>query len=111
MVLKPDVIADLYRHRWRIEIFFRWIKQHLRIKVFWGESENAVMTQIWVAVSAYLLVAIMKKKLKIPQSLHEILQILSVSLLDKVPMNQLFTESALQKADYNSSNQLNIFDL
>ena len=111
MELSPYAIADLYRHRWRIEIFFRWIKQHLRIKVFWGESENAVMTQIWVAVCTYLLVAIARKKLKLQQNLYEVLQVLSVSLLDKTPINQLLTKGALQKPDEQDCNQLNIFDL
>jgi IS4 transposase len=75
--LPPVIIAELYRYRWRIEIFFKWIKQHLRIKKFFGTSENAVKTQIWIAVSIYVLVAIMKKRMKIDLTLYTILQILS----------------------------------
>src|SRR5690606_9248883 len=86
--LKAETIADLYRQRWKVELFFKWIKQNLRIKVLWGESENAVKTQIWIALATYLLVAIARKKLNIKLSLYEIFQILSVSLFDKTPMDQ-----------------------
>lgn len=89
-------ICQLYKNRWQIELFFKWIKQHLKIKKFWGYSENAVKTQIWIAVCTYLLVAIMKKKLKLEQSLYEILQILSVSAFDKTPVNQLFSKQNIQ---------------
>ncbi|MBK8556834.1 MAG: transposase [Lewinellaceae bacterium] len=82
-------ITKLYKCRWHIELFFKWVKQHLRIKVFWGESANAVKTQIWIAVCTYVLVAILKKKLQISISMNEILQILSVSAFDKTPVNQL----------------------
>lgn len=92
-----QTIADLYRHRWQIELFFRWIKQHLKIKVFWGRSENAVKTQICVAICTYLIVAIMKKRLDITCDLNEMLQILSVSLFDKMPVVELFSGGALQK--------------
>jgi len=88
--LAPLLIADLYHCRWRIELFFKWIKQHLRIKSFYGTSENAVKTQIWIAVSMYVLVAIMKKKLDLPHSLYTILQILSLTLFEKVPVYELF---------------------
>jgi len=88
--LTPLLIAGLYRCRWRIELFFKWIKQHLRIKSFYGTSENAVKTQIWIAVSVYVLVAIMKKKLNLPHSLYTILQILSLTLFEKVPVYELF---------------------
>ena len=111
MVLSASMLATLYRYRWRIEVFFRWIKQHLRIKVFWGESENAVKTQIWAALCTYLLVAIMKKRLNIQQKMHEILQVLSVSVFDKTPVNQLFTETGIQKQSEAGYNQLSIFDL
>lgn len=111
MVLSASMLATLYRYRWRIEVFFRWIKQHLRIKVFWGESENAVKTQIWAALCTYLLVAIMKKRLNIQQKMYEILQVLSVSVFDKTPVSQLFTESAIQKHSEAGYNQLSIFDL
>lgn len=104
-------ICLLYKNRWQIELFFKWTKQHLKIKRFWGRSENAVKTQIWIAVRAYLLVAIMKKKLKLEQSLYEILQILSVSAFDKTPVKQLFSKNDLQKTEANDCNQLNMFDL
>ena len=91
--LPASTIAELYRFRWRVEIFFKWIKQHLRIKKFYGTSENAVKTQIWIAISTYVLVAIMKKRLKIDLSLYTILQILSISLFEKKPIYQVLTES------------------
>ena len=87
------------------------IKQHLKIKKLWGHSENAVKTQIWIAICAYLIVAILKKQLKLEQSLYEILQILSVSLFDKTPVNQLFTNQKLQIEEIDKHNQLSIFDL
>jgi hypothetical protein len=104
-------IAQLYKYRWQIELFFKWIKQHLKIKVFWGETENAVKTQVWAAVCTYVLVAILKEKLKIPHTMNEILQILSVSVFDKTPINQLFSKSDLQNPEEPNSNQLRIFDL
>lgn len=104
-------IAILYLNRWKVEIFFKWIKQHLKIKTFWGESDNAVKTQIWIAVCTYVLVAIMKHKFKILHSMNEILQILSVSAFDKTPVNQLFMKGPLQNPDANNHNQLNLFDL
>lgn len=85
-------IADLYRCRWQVELFFKWIKQHLRIKAFYGTSENAVKTQIWIAISVYVLVAILKKRLRLEQSLYTILQVLSITLLEKQPIHELFTE-------------------
>ena len=104
-------IAQIYKSRWQIEPFFKWIKQHLRIKAFYGNSENAVKTQIWIAVSVYVLVAIIRKRLGLDASLNQILQILSVTLFEKTPILQ-----ALQPLDYendliDSSNQLNLFDL
>jgi len=104
-------VALLYKHRWKIELFFKWIKQHLKIKTFWGESENAVKTQIWIAVCTYLMVAIIKKELKIERNLYEILQIISVSIFDKTQLNQLLTESVLQDSEIELSKQLNLFDL
>jgi hypothetical protein len=90
--LKPEVIASLYRQRWQVELFFKWIKQHLRIKVFFGTSENAVKTQIWIAISTYVLIAIAKKRLHLDDhSLYEILQILSLSMFETIPINQLLT--------------------
>jgi hypothetical protein len=102
-------IAQLYRCRWQVELFFKWIKQNLRIKNFYGTSENAVKTQIWIAVSVYVLVAILKKRLNIPASLYTILQILSVSVFERIPLLQLLTETALVEEISNSKNQLNLF--
>ena len=109
--IKAIEVALLYKHRWQIELFFKWIKQHLKIKTFWGESENAVKTQIWIAVCTYLMVAIAKKELKLDRSLYEILQILSVSVFDKTQLNQLLTESNLLNSNDSFSNQLILFDL
>ena len=94
--LEAIIIADLYKHRWQIELFFKWIKQHLHINTFWGTSRNAVKTQICIAISTFLLVAIMKKKMNINHNLYEILQILSVSLFEKTPINILLSEFDLQ---------------
>ncbi|QGZ42482.1 IS4 family transposase [Pseudoduganella flava] len=90
-LLKPEMVAALYKQRWQVELFFKWIKQHLRIKAFFGTSENAVKTQIWIAVSTYVLIAIAKKRLQLPQSLYEILQILSLTMFETTPLNQLLT--------------------
>ena len=108
--LKATEIAQLYKHRWKIELFFKWIKQHLKIKSFWGQSENAVKTQVWIAVSMYVLVAIAKKKFMLKQSLYEILQILSISIFEKMPINQLFRQTQKQYFKELNHNQLNIFD-
>jgi transposase len=90
--LKPELIADLYRQRRQVELFFKWIKQHLRIKVIFGTSENAVTTQIWIAISTYLLIATAKKRLHLDHhSLYEILQILSLSMFETIPIDQLLT--------------------
>lgn len=89
--LSPELIAALYRQRWQVELFFKWIKQHLRIKTFLGTSENAVKTQIWIAVCTYVLIAIVKKRLHLPHSLYEILQILSLTMFETPPINQLLT--------------------
>jgi hypothetical protein len=89
--LKPELIAGLYRQRWQVELFFKWIKQHLRIKTFFGTTENAVKTQIWIAVCTYVLIAIAKKRLRLSNSLHEILQILSLTMFETTPINQLLT--------------------
>ena len=102
-------IAQLYRCRWQVELFFKWIKQNLRIKNFYGTSENAVKTQIWIAVTVYVLVAILKKRLNIPASLYTILQILSVSVFERIPLVQLLTETALTEGISDSQNQLNLF--
>lgn len=109
--LKASQIATLYKHRWKIELFFKWIKQHLKIQSFWGRSENAVKTQIWIAVSIYVLVAIAKKRFKLKQSLYEILQVLSISVFEKTLINELFNK-AVQQQNFKElkDNQLNIFD-
>lgn len=104
-------VALLYKNRWQIELFFKWLKQHLQIKRFWGESENALKTQIWIAVCTYLMVAIVKKELKIERTLYEILQIISVSVFDKSQLNQLLNESQLQISDEPVTKQLILFDL
>ena len=104
-------IAQLYKHRWKIEMFFKWIKQHLKIKSFWGQSENAVQTQVWIAIAVYVLVAIAKKKFMLKSTLYEILQILSISIFEKMPINQLFQLTQLQYFKEQNHNQLNMFDL
>lgn len=104
-------IAMLYKNRWFIELFFKWIKQHLKIKSFWGRSENAVKTQIWIAISVYVIVLIVKKKLKIKQSIYEILQVLSINIFDKEPVIQLFDKPNLQYFKEQNCNQLKLFDL
>lgn len=102
-------IAMLYKHRWYIETFFKWIKQHLKIKSFWGRNKNAVKTQIWIAVSVYVIVMILKKQLKIDQSIYEILQILSINIFDKEPINQLFINPNLQYFKELNCKQLKLF--
>ncbi len=102
-------VALLYKHRWQIELFFKWVKQHLRIKVFWGENANAVKTQVWVAVCTYVLVAILKQKLNLDHTMNQILQILSVSAFDKTPVNQLLNQTTLQESEPTVSNQLSLF--
>jgi len=104
-------IAQLYKSRWKVELFFKWIKQHLRIKVFYGTSENAVKTQIWIAVAIYLLVAILKKRHALEPSLFQILQVLSVTLFEKVPILRAFGEMESQEKYDGFSNQLNLLDL
>ncbi len=111
LVLPALTIAQLYKCRWQVELFFKWIKQHLRIKAFFGTSENAVKTQIWIAISIYVLVAIVKKQLNIDRSLAEILQILTICLFEKVDILQLLTESHPQNDSERLCNQLSLFDL
>jgi transposase len=103
-------ICELYRSRWRVELFFRWIKQHLRIKSFFGYEENALKTQIWAAVSAYLLVAIMRKELDLKQNMYEILQILSITALSKTPILQVFNECNALQTESDPCNQLAFID-
>jgi hypothetical protein len=107
-VLPALTVAALYKSRWQVELFFKWIKQHLRIKQFLGRSENAVKTQIWCAVSAYVLIAIVREELELPHSLYTILQILSVSIFEKRPILQVFDKNCVQEGDLCDSNQLNL---
>jgi len=110
-LLLPLTIAQLYRARWRVELFFRWIKQHLHIKAFYGTSANAVKTQVWVALSVYVLVAIVKKQLGLDPSLYQILQILSVTIFEKTPISQGFFNVADETENMNLAKQLNLFEL
>ena len=103
-------VANLYKCRWRVELFFKWIKQHLRIKAFYGTSENAVKTQVWIAISVYVLVAIMKKRLNLDQSLYTILQILSVTLFEKTPVLQAFSDKEIINNYVDTKKQLCLFD-
>lgn len=103
-------ITELYRYRWQVELFFKWIKQHLRIKSFFGTSENAVKTQVWIAVSVYVLVAIIKKRLNIKTSLYSILQILSLTVFETIPIDQLLTGCDQNVKDREIDNQLNLFE-
>jgi hypothetical protein len=104
-------IAQIYKCRWQVELFFKWIKQHLRIKAFFGTSENAVKTQIWIAVSVYVLVAIVRKRLGLEASLYQILQILSLTLFEKTPILRALQASDFERELNDSDNQLNLFDL
>jgi transposase len=108
--LPPLIIAQIYKCRWLVELFFKWIKTHLRIKAFYGTSENAVKTQIWIAITVYVLVAIVRKELKLDMSLYSILQILSVSLFEKQPIYQILTDFKEQPIMENPDNQLNLFN-
>ena len=104
-------IAKIYKSRWQVELFFKWIKQHLRVKAFYGTSENAVKTQIWIAVSIYVLVAIVRKRLGLEASLFEILQILSVTLFEKTPILRALQASDFKNDHDDSGNQLLLLDL
>jgi hypothetical protein len=108
--LQAKTVALLYKSRWQVELFFKWIKQNLHIKGFFGTSPNAVKTQVWIAISVYVIVAIMKKRLDLPGSLHQILQILSVNAFEKVPIYQLLTETLHEEPECESCNQLKLFD-
>ena len=109
-LLLPLTIAQLYRARWQIELFFRWIKQHLHIRAFYGTSENAVKTQVWVALSVYVLVAIVKKQLGLDQSLHQILQILNATIFEKTPILEGFSNVADETENMKLAKQLNLFE-
>jgi len=108
-LLPPLTIAKLYQCRWQVELFFRWIKQHLRIKAFYGTSKNAVTTQVWIAMSVYVLVAIVRKRLHLERSLHSILQILSISLFEKTPILQALLGTKGDEINHESCNQLTLF--
>ena len=107
--LPAATVCDLYKARWQVELFFKWIKQHLRIKRFYGTSENAVKTQIWIAVSVYVLVAIVRKRLNLEASLYTILQVVSVSVFEKTPLRTAFSPEAYSCGTEIENNQLNLF--
>jgi transposase len=109
--LSALMVAELYRQRWQVELFFKWIKQHLRIKAFYGYTENAVRAQLWIAVAVYCLLAIIKKELKSNRNLHEIQEILSVSIFQKMPINRVFLKEKSKLATVGSCNQLSLIDL
>ena len=108
--LPSPTICALYKNRWQVELFFKWIKQHLRIKRFYGTSENAVKSQIWIAVSVYVLVAIIKKQLNLNASLYTLLQILSVTLFEKIPIQQALTIREYKNQNLTIDNQLDLFN-
>jgi IS4 transposase len=103
-------IAQIYKQSWQVELFFKWIKQHLRIKAFYGTSENAVKTQIWIAVSVYVLVAIVRKRLEMEAGLYQILQILSLTLFEKTPILQALQIADCENGSYDTGNRLILFD-
>jgi hypothetical protein len=109
--LPAMTVAQLYRSRWKVELFFKWIKQHLRIKTFFGTSPNAVRTQVWIAISAYVLVAIVRRRLGLERDLYTLLQILSVYAFEKVPLAQVLTGAAATSTEGHNPNQLLLFDL
>jgi len=107
--ITPLQIAMLYKHRWKIELFFKWIKQYLKIKSFWGHSENAVRVQVYVAIITFVTIALVKQKLKTPLTQYQILQILSITLITKTPLKQLFEDALIQYVKEPSHNQLKMF--
>jgi len=107
--LPATTICALYKSRWQVELFFKWIKQHLRIRAFFGTSENAVKSQIWIAVSVYVLVAIVKKRLLLQGSLYQTLQILSLTMFERMPLNQLLAKVAIDDIDSDPRKQLSLF--
>ena len=109
-IISAQTVADLYRYRWKVELFFKWIKQHLRIKSFFGTSENAVKSQIWIAISVYVLIAIIKKQLKIKAEIYTILQVLSLTLFEKTSLEQLLGNNHYMKHNHDNAIQLNLFD-
>ena len=108
-LLPAATVCALYKNRWKVELFFKWVKQHLRIKQFFGTSENAVKTQLWIAISVYVLVAIIHKQLKISVSLYTSLQVLSIAIFEKIPLDQALGVEAKQICEPQPSNQLNLF--
>jgi len=108
--LPPLTIARLYKCRWQVELFFKWIKQHLKIKHFFGTTENAVKTQVWIAISVYVLIAIIKKRLDLDASIYTILQVLSLTMFEKTPLLQLLSQAEPTEKSHPSHNQLNLFD-
>ena len=110
LTLPPLTIARLYKCRWQVELFFKWVKQHLRIKRFFGTTENAVKTQVWIAISVYLLVAIVKKRLDIDASLYTITQVLSLTLFEKTALVQILSEAENINENHQTDNQLNLFN-
>ena len=110
MTAQPALtICDLYKSRWQVELFFKWIKQHLRIKRFYGTSENAVKTQIWIAVSVYVLVAIVRKRLRLEASLYTLLQVFSVTVFEKMPIQSAIFSAPSRVGDVKDNNQLELF--
>lgn len=109
-LLPALTIAQIYRRRWQVELFFQWIKQHLQIKAFFGTSENAVKSQIWIAISVYVLVAIVRKRLRLETSLYQTLQVLSITLFEKTPILQAFQVDGSGNDFPDSGNQLNLLD-
>jgi hypothetical protein len=108
--IPAQTVADLYRYRWQVELFFKWIKQHLRIKSFFGTSQNAVKSQIWISISVYVLVAIIKKRLDLKADLYIILQVLSLTLFEKIPLDQLLMNPQYKPEEFDMAKQLNLFD-
>lgn len=108
--LPAEKVSELYKQRWKIELFFKWVKQHLRIKKFFGTSENAVKTQIWIAISVYVLIAIIKKRLKVEAELYIILQILSVSAFEKIELSRLLNDAFYTNQTVQNHNQLELFN-
>ena len=107
--LSALTICDLYKSRWQVELFFKWIKQHLRIKKFYGTSENAVKTQIWIAVSVYVLVAIVRKRLRLDVSLYTLMQVFSVTVFEKVSIESVISQTVYSSEHVMDDNQLNLF--
>ena len=103
-------IADLYKARWQVELFFKWVKQHLRIKAFYGTSENAIKTQIYIAISTYVLIAIVKKEIKLPLELYSVLQVLSVTCLEKIPISSAFSPSFYSEPTIKAQIELNLLE-